>query len=109
VTVDVHHENPEVSYPPNQGLRYKGVLLISNRTNDGLKLLISTTIFNHLVTGSIRVDELHPAEFGPATTSFTINTIDISKHIKILIDKGVHEKAKLRLNNVNYKEIEKKP
>jgi hypothetical protein len=106
VSVDVHHENPEASYPRHDTKPYKDIYPISIKTNDGLKLVIGTTVFNCLVTGSIRVDRTYPAEFGPYITNFLINTRKESTKIQTFIDKNVHEEAKKPVDNPHARQIQ---
>jgi hypothetical protein len=53
-SVDSHFENPRVSFP-SSGIKYQNVWPMTNKTNEGTKLIIGTMEFYYLITASIRV------------------------------------------------------
>jgi hypothetical protein len=92
-TIDPHYERSGVSLPPAQ-TRYRKIWPAAVNTSDGIKLLIGTDQTNYLVTGSIRVDCIAPAEAGPSTINFTMHTQEASRLTLIFLDKKAYEEAK---------------
>jgi hypothetical protein len=82
--IDPHYERSDVSLPPAQ-TRYKKIWPTTVNTSDGVKLLIGTDQSNYLVTGSIRVDKIAPAEAGPSTVNFTLYTQEDSRSTLIFL------------------------
>ncbi|KAI7906960.1 uncharacterized protein BX663DRAFT_494339 [Cokeromyces recurvatus] len=104
-SVDPHFENPQVSFPPSD-IKYQNMWPMTNKTNEGTKLIIRTMEFNYLITASIRVDSIHLPEVRPSTKSFLLNSVESSKNTQIFLDRNVYEEAKLLGENLECSRIE---